>query len=192
MRRAGARARSHRPTGSREGRRRRCRSGRAARCTWIANASFSSNRPMSSIVRPAFLSAFSVEGIGPMPMISGCTPAKANETSFIFGRRPSSLTAPPPARRDIVAPSVSGEDVPAVTRPCGRKGVFSAARSSIVVCGRRPSSSVARPHAPSASLIATGTRSGWILPASYAACTLCWLSMPKRSERSLVRCGKRS
>ena len=62
--------------------------------------------------------------------------------------------------------SVLGEDVPAVTRPCGRKGVFSAARSAMVVWGRRPSSSVARPHDPSVSFTATGTRSGWILPAS--------------------------
>ena len=160
--------------------------------TCTANASFSSNRPMSSILSPAFFRAFSVEGIGPMPMISGWTPANANETMRIFGFRPSSFTAPPPASSDIVAPSVRGEEVPAVTRPCGRNGVLRLARSSIVVSGRRPSSSVARPQPPSASLIATVTRSGWNLPASYAACALCWLSMPKRSERSLVSCGKRS
>ena len=110
-------------------------------------------------------SAFSVDGIGPMPMISGWTPAKANETSFIFGARPSSLTAPPAARIAMVAPSVSGDAVPAVTRPCGRNGVFRPARSSIVVCGTHDLVSVARPQ-PSSVLIATDTRSGWILPAS--------------------------
>ena len=45
--------------------------------TWTANASLSSNSPMSSIDRPAFFSAFSAAGTGPMPMTSGSTPTKA-------------------------------------------------------------------------------------------------------------------
>ena len=45
--------------------------------TWTANASLTSKAPMSSIVRPACASAFSVAGIGPTPITSGSTPAKA-------------------------------------------------------------------------------------------------------------------
>ena len=41
-----------------------------------ANASLSSNSPMSSMLRPALARAFSVAGTGPMPMTSGSTPTK--------------------------------------------------------------------------------------------------------------------
>ena len=44
-----------------------------------------------------------------------------------------------------VAPSLSPAELPAVTLPCGRNGVLSAARSSTVVPGRGGSSWVARP-----------------------------------------------
>ena len=44
---------------------------------WQAKASFSSMRSMSASVRPACLSAFGIASTGPMPMISGGTPATA-------------------------------------------------------------------------------------------------------------------
>ena len=47
-------------------------SRKASTCT--ANASLTSNAPMSSMVRPACLRAFSVAGIGPAPITSGSTP----------------------------------------------------------------------------------------------------------------------
>ena len=100
-----------------------------------------------------------------MPMTSGATPAKPKLTIFIFTLRPSSLAACSLASSETVAPSVSGDALPAVTLPCGRNGVFRVARPSIVVSGRMPSSSVARPQ-PASLRIATGIRSGWILPAS--------------------------
>ena len=65
-----------------------------------------------------------------------------------------------------VAPSFSPAELPAVTRPCGRNGVFSPASASSVVSGRGGSSAVARPQPRSALRTATGTRSGWILSAA--------------------------
>ena len=99
-----------------------------------------------------------------MPMISGSTPANAKLTSFILGARPNSFAASALARMLTVAPSLSRDELPAVTRPCGRNGVLRSARPSIVVSGRSASSSVARPQ-PVSLLVATGMRSGWILPA---------------------------
>ncbi len=64
------------------------------------------------------------------------------------------------------APSFSPAELPAVTRPCGRNGVFSPARASSVVSGRGGSSTVASPQPSSVLRIATGTRSGWIWPAA--------------------------
>ena len=78
-------------------------------------------------------------------MTSGSTPAKAKDTIFIFMGRPSSRAKEPEAIAAMVAPSVRGEALPAVTLPWGLNGVLSVARPSIVVSGRRPSSSLARP-----------------------------------------------
>ena len=50
---------------------------RSTASTCAANASFSSIRSMSSIVSPARCSARSVAGTGPMPIVSGGTPATA-------------------------------------------------------------------------------------------------------------------
>ncbi len=141
----------------------------------MANASLSSKSPMSSIERPALRSAFSVLGTGPMPMISGSTPANAKDTRVIFGARPSSFTASPLASRAAVAPSLRPDELPAVTRPCGRNGVRSPASPSSVVSGRMASSRVASPQ-PLSERVATGTRSGWISPFASARAVFCWLA----------------
>ena len=65
-----------------------------------------------------------------------------------------------------VAPSLMPEELPAVTRPCGRNGVLSERRPSSVVSGRGGSSTLAQPQPSSAVRTAIGTRSGWILPAA--------------------------
>jgi hypothetical protein len=78
--------------------------------------------------------------------------------------------------RHPVAPSFSPAELPAVTRPCGRNGVFSPASAASVVSGRGGSSAVASPQPRSALRTAMGTRSGWIRPAAYAAATLRWLA----------------
>ena len=121
---------------------------------------------MSSIVRPARRSAFSVAGTGPMPMTSGSTPTKAYDTSRMRTGIPSSVAAAWEARMQAVAPSLSPAALPAVTLPCGRNGVFRAASSAIVVPGRGGSSTVARPQPSSALRVATGTSPGCTRPAS--------------------------
>ncbi len=118
--------------------------------------------------RPAFDSALSVAGTGPTPMTSGSTPAKANETIRIFVGRPCSLAPSAEASRLIVAPSLRPAALPAVTRPCGRNGVFSAARASSVVPGRG-GSSVLTTSQPSPLFTSTGIMSGCSLPAAQAA-----------------------
>ena len=63
------------------------------------------------------------------------------------------------ARIAAVAPSLSPDEFPAVTRPAGRNGVLSVARPSRVVVGRGGSSTVAIPQPSSALRAAVGMRS---------------------------------
>ncbi len=143
--------------------------------TWTANASLISMRPMSSMVREFRARSVSVAGMGPIPMTSGSTPAKAKSISRIRTGSPSSAATSSAARMQPVAPSFSPAELPAVTWPCGRNGVLRLARLSSVVSGRGGSSAVARPYPFPALRTAIGTRSGWIFPAAYASATLRWL-----------------
>src|SRR3954454_19550072 len=68
---------------------------------------------------------------------------------------PSSRATSSAASRQPVAPSLSPAALPAVTLPCGRKGVRSVARPARVVSGRGGSSTVARPHPCSVERVAT-------------------------------------
>ena len=92
-------------------------------------------------------------------MTSGSTPANANVTMRALIVRPSSFALSSLARSAAVAPSLSPDEFPAVTRPAGRKGVFSPARPSIVVVGRGASSTVAIVHPSSALRAAVGIKS---------------------------------
>ena len=58
-----------------------------------------------------------------------------------------------------------------------------------MVSGRIGSSAVARPQPSSAERVATGTRSRWIMPASYAAAVFCCERTAYASVRSLVIVG---
>ena len=92
-------------------------------------------------------------------MTSGSTPANANVTMRALIVRPSSFALSSLARRAAVAPSLSPEEFPAVTRPAGRNGVLRPARPSIVVVGRGASSTVAIPQPSSGLRDAVGMRS---------------------------------
>ena len=105
--------------------------------------------------------------------------------------RPSSRAVSSAAMMLAVAPSLRPAELPAVTRPCGRNGVFSVASFSMLV-SRGASSAVARPQPSSGSRIATVTRSSWSLPLAYALAVLTWLARPNASARSLVIAGSRS
>ncbi|CAB4541104.1 unannotated protein [freshwater metagenome] len=114
---------------------------------------------MSSTFNPAFAKAFIVLGTGPYPIISGSTPANANETNFALTPRPSSFALDSLARIAAVAPSFNPAAFPAVTFPSALNGVLSAASASIVVPGRGGSSTVATPQPSSAERTATGIKS---------------------------------
>ena len=95
---------------------------------------------MSWIVIPALAKARRVASTGPRPMISGLRALTPVATIRASGVRPSSA-----ARRSLMittaaAPSFSGQQLPAVTVPSGRKTGLSAETASIVVPGRGPSS----------------------------------------------------
>ena len=98
-------------------------------------------------------------GTGPYPMISGATPANANETNFALIPRPSSFAFDSLAKIAAVAPSFNPAAFPAVTFPIARNGVFKAASPSTVVPGRGGSSTVATPQPSSAERTATGIKS---------------------------------
>ena len=72
---------------------------------------------------------------------------------------PSSIAFSSLARSAAVAPSLRPDEFPAVTRPAGRKGVFSPARPSIVVVGRGASSTVAIDQPSSGFRAAVGIKS---------------------------------
>ena len=79
------------------------------------------------------------------------------------------------------APSVSGEEVPAVTLPWARKAGFKPARPSSVVSGRmQPSSVTATPS------WLMGTISSARRPSARAAAALCWLTTENASCCSRV------
>ena len=61
--------------------------------TTDANASFSSNRSMSSTVRPARSSTLRVAGVGPVSMMTGSAPLVAVATMRARGVRPCDLPA---------------------------------------------------------------------------------------------------
>ncbi len=95
---------------------------------------------MSSIVIPARASARREASTGPRPMISGDSAVRPVETIRASGVMPSSAALTSLITTTAAAPSLSGQQLPAVTVPFGRKTGCSAATFSIVVPGRGPSS----------------------------------------------------
>ena len=110
-------------------------SSRSQAITWAANASLISIRSMSAIVSPVRSSTFWVAGTGPIPMISGGTPAQLQPMIRASGMRPSARARSSSIRTMAAAPSVSPLELPAVTLPPSRKTGGSFARLSIVVSG---------------------------------------------------------
>ena len=82
--------------------------------TTEANASFSSNRSMSSTVRPARSSTFLVAGVGPVSMMIGSAPLVAVATMRARGVRPCDLPASSEPTSTSAAPSTMPELLPPV------------------------------------------------------------------------------
>ncbi len=122
-------------------------------------ASLISTTSRSPTARPARASALRVAGIGPMPMIAGSTPTVANERMRASGCSPCACAKASLVTSTAAAPSVSGEDVPAVTTPSGRNAGRSAANASSEVVGRmQPSSDTTLPSSVTMGTISSRSR----------------------------------
>ena len=113
-------------------------STQASDCT--ANASLSSTAATSAQAMPARASARSAASTGAKPNICGSSAATPRPAMRASGARPirSAAASLPTTRAD--APSLSGEALPAVIVPSGRKEGFSPASVSGVLPGRMLSS----------------------------------------------------
>ncbi len=89
---------------------------------------------------PAIRSALGMASTGPMPMISGATPASANERKVASGFKPHCLRAFLAHKKTAAAPSLICEVLPAVTVPPTLNAGFSAAKAASEVSARTPSS----------------------------------------------------
>jgi hypothetical protein len=82
--------------------------------TTDANASFSSNRSMSSTVRPARSSTLRVAGVGPVSMMTGSLPLVAVATMRARGVNPCEVPALSLPTSTSAAPSTMPELLPPV------------------------------------------------------------------------------
>src|SRR6185437_6879394 len=157
---------------------------------WQPNASFNSITSISFNPTPARFSALGIAATGPMPIISGATPAVAYPASRASGRKCSSRTRLSDAISAAAAPSLICEEFPAVTVPWARNAGLSAASAAGCVSARGSSSrvtTVSRQY-PSASAsgtrVATGAISSSNRPSACAAAALRWLCSAKSSAAS--------
>ncbi len=148
-----------------------------------ANASLISTRSISSIDIPARSSTFAVDGMGPVSINTGSTPATANEWKRARGFRPSWAARSSEAMRTAAAPSVIWDELPAVMTPSGLNAGLSVASFSTVLSGRIPSSALTS-CAPSGPVTVTGTISRSKRPSSRARAARRCDSTAKRSFSS--------
>ena len=146
-------------------------SWRAEGITWAAKASFSSTRSMSSMLIPARASARRLASTGPSPMISGDRALTPVATIRASGVTPSSRARVSLITTSAAAPSLSGQALPAVTVPSGRKTGRRPDSPSTVVPGRGLSSTATTE--PSARV--TGVISRSKKPVAVAAAARDWL-----------------
>ena len=96
---------------------------------------------MSSTVKPDFAITFFVAATGPIPMISGSTPARAPCTQVAIGLTPNSLALASLITTTAAAPSLIPLALPAVTIPPSLpEQQRNLDNVSTVVPGRGPSS----------------------------------------------------
>src|ERR1700737_1936467 len=95
-------------------------SERSSRChasTTEENASLTSNRSMSSMLRLLRCKHFRVAGRGPVSMMMGSPPTVVGSRTRARVRNPSRCAASPEHSSTAAAPSLIGDDDPAVIRP---------------------------------------------------------------------------
>src|SRR5262245_29659563 len=115
------------------------RNAEAVTSTWLANASLSSHRSMSSMASPCCLSSLGTANTGPMPISSGSQPATASARNAPSGVSPRCSASFASMITQAEAPSESWLALPAVMKPPSRTG-WSDESPSRVVSGRLPSS----------------------------------------------------
>ena len=141
-----------------------------------ANASLSSTTSTSAASMPARSSALRDAPTGPIPITSGAQPDTATLFTRTRGSSPCSFAYASLHTTTAAAPSVSGDEVPAVTVPSSRNtGARSASPSRLVSSRMQPSRSM---RAPPAS---TGTISSSRRPSARAAAARCWLASANAS-----------
>ncbi len=113
-------------------------------------------------------------------MISGLRAVTPEDTMRASGVMPSSAARVSLITITAAAPSLSGQLLPAVTLPSGRKAGFSSASFSTVVSGRGPSS--LETAVPSGSV--TGMISRSKKPFACDLTARCWESAPNSSISS--------
>ena len=151
--------------------------------TWAAKASLISTRSMSPMVMPAWASARRVASTGPSPMISeerALTPVATIRASGVI---PSSAAHVSDMTTTAAAPSLSGQQLPAVTTPSGRKTGLSCDTASRVTPARGPSS--ADTTVPSG--VVTGVISRCQNPSASAFSARFWERTPNSSSSSRLR-----
>src|SRR5215218_3889896 len=129
-----------------------------------AKASLASTGSRSCTRQPAFSSARREDGIGPVPMMAGSTPAVAHEAMRASGVRPRFCASDARMTTKAAAPSLMPEALPAVTVPSFEKAGLSLATDSSVVPARMYSSA-STTMSPLRVLIVTGAISSLNLPA---------------------------
>ena len=126
------------------------------------------------MLQPAFSSARREEGIGPVPMMVGSTPAVAQEAMRASGVSPRFAASEALITTMAAAPSLMPEALPAVTVPSLEKAGRSLARISIVVSGLGYSS-FSTTVSPLRPFTVTGAISSAKRPAFCASPALRWL-----------------
>ena len=135
---------------------------------------------MSLIDMPARESAWREASTGPRPMISGDRADTPVATTRARGVRPSSLALVALMTTTAAAPSLRGQQLPAVMVPFSRKTGCSCETPSSVTPARGPSSLLTT--VPSASV--TGAISRSKNPSAMAFSARFWLVTPHSSWRS--------
>ncbi len=138
---------------------------------WLAKASLISMAPSSLIFSPARSRTLLVAGTGPIPMISGSSPADCPSIIRARAFKEYFFNARSETTRMAEAPSLSEDAFPAVTTSPPRTTGRRPESTSILVPGRGPSS-VSTMVSPFRCLTVTGTISSLKCPASMAAMAL--------------------
>ncbi len=129
---------------------------------------------------PARARAWREASTGPRPMISGDRALTPVDTTRASGVRPSSAALVSLITTSAAAPSLSGQQLPAVTVPCSRNTGFRVDTFSSVTPGRGPSSVLTT--VPSGVVMGVISRAK--KPSAMAFSARFWLVTPHSSWRS--------